>query len=998
MIRTVRFAPHLLLLTVLFLPLTATAQHEVRTGSSEIQQGLDLFGKGLFAEAAAYFSEVVADGSEDLQEIELAAYFYARSNMRLDSTRTAFFTDQYVQEYPRSRYSSVLLVEVADQHKVRGDLDAAIRRMQQALNYPQSSSRKAELYYNLAETAAENGQNELARETFLELSNNFRRSDWSPKALYARGRLYLEDEDYEGSSEAFELLRERHPFDAMTRRIGTALGESYYQQRRFAEAIEALERALPLLDETNRMKAVYIIAESYNAQNDFENATRFYLMYIRRADDEAQARIAHYGLGWVYHKREIYHWAAEAFEKAAVGTDEVARKGLYYKAVNNKLAGRYQAALDAFRQFGDRFAGGIFFEEAYYEWGVTAFEVGLYGEAIDALLPLARNLENLENPGQVLTFLGEVYFANSEYTRALETFELASELTDIDDALTRQARFQMAWVRYSNQAYRQAQPEFEAVYNEWPDSQLGREALFWSADSHFQYENFGPASAQYERFVENNPNHELIGAAKYALGWAYFKMGDYENATGPLIDFLENYDPPSIALFPYDTDTQLRIGDAFYAQGNYRDALEYYNRTIGAEPGGDYAMFQVANSHYRMNRNFEAVTQFRRMLRIYPFSRLREQAQYNVAYIYLNTGNYDQAVVEFNTVIERFPGTEWAARAQYNIGDSYYNAGDYERAIEEYKRVLDGYPGSTYILEAINGIQFAQLSAGREDQSTDVLEDFLDENPTSTTADRLRFRQAENTLQSGNYQGAVAEFRQYLRITNNESMMPEAYFNLADAYLRMGQPVDAAGAYRTIVDDFANSDRAAPALAELGQILLERENYEESESVFQQLADKDARFQQEAYLGMGRASLGMGDTGSARQHFERVLSINEGNDAARTGLGKVLLEDGRTEEARRFFSMVAGNNTTAVGAEAQYMLGVSYMEAGNREQAQEEFSKVRVLFEAYDVWVSEAQYKTAEIYIREGRRGDALSLLNSIVETYPNTTGAEKAQQLLDRN
>ncbi|MFO7845841.1 MAG: tetratricopeptide repeat protein, partial [Balneolaceae bacterium] len=62
------------------------------------------------------------------------------------------------------------------------------------------------------------------------------------------------------------------------------------------------------------------------------------------------------------------------------------------------------------------------------------------------------------------------------------------------------------------------------------------------------------------------------------------------------------------------------------------------------------------------------------------------------------------------------------------------------------------------------------------------------------------------------------------------------------------------------------------------------------------------------------------------------------------------------------------------------------------------FSRVQVLFEAYDTWVAEAQYRTAEIYIREGRRGDAVSLLNSIVENYPETEGAEKARELLNDN
>jgi len=142
----------------------------------------------------------------------------------------------------------------------------------------------------------------------------------------------------------------------------------------------------------------------------------------------------------------------------------------------------------------------------------------------------------------------------------------------------------------------------------------------------------------------------------------------------------------------------------------------------------------------------------------------------------------------------------------------------------------------------------------------------------------------------------------------------------------------------------------------------------------------------------------LGQGSEARQNFEQVLNLNSENDAARVGLGKVLLNDGRVEEARRFFNLVARNNSTAVGAEAQYLVGQSYLDEGDRPEALEAFSRVRTLFAAYDEWVSEAQYKTAEIYIREGRRGDALSLLNSIVETYPGTNGAEKAQRLLDRN
>ena len=975
----------------------AFAQSHQDSYSRNFQTGLDLFERGLYSEAIPFFTSAKESSENEINK-ETADFYIVRAYTQIDSSGTDIHVDRFVQVYPGSNRVAVLLREVAEQHLDRGEYAYAIRRMDQALNYPQSYMERAELYYNLGETAAESGDFDLARRYFLNLSDEHRRSIWSPAALYSRGRLYLEEERFTESAEAFELLRERHPNTAMARRIGTALGESYYQQRKYEEAIQAFREAVPYLDEENRTKAYYLIAESYNAINAYSDATRYYREFLRRVDDPHEARIAHYGLGWVFHKQDIFHWAARSFDEASSGDDDVARRALYYKAVNEKLAGRLNAALNTFREFGDRFGEGVFYEQAHFEWSVTALEAGQYNEAIEVLLPLARNYEQLENPGQILTFLGEAYYANSEYTRAIEAFDLASEIDDLDPALKRQARFQRAWVMYFNQAYAQSQPDFESVYNEAPDSELGQEALFWSADANFQIGEYGRAAEQFGRFIRNYPNHEMIGAAKYSLGWSYFMMGDFENATGPLIDFLNNYEPPTIALFPYDTDTRLRIGDSFFAQGKYREAMEYYSATIGAEPGGDYAMYQVANSYYRMNRNFEAVTQFRRLLRIYPFSRLREQAQYNIAYIYLNTGNYDQAIEEFETVIRRYPGTEWAARSQYNIGDSFYNAGRFDEAIEAYNRVLEDYPRSQYIIEAIDGIQFAQLSAGGDDTSTDILEDFLADNPTSTTADRLRFRQAENVFQSGDYDGAVREFRQYLRITNNQNLMPEAYYNMADAFQRLNRKQEAAETYETLINDFPQSERTATSLAELARIQLELGNYNESISRYEQLAERDPRFEQEAFLGIGNANLALQNNSNARQYFERVLSINPDNDAAKNGLGKVLLRDGRVDEARRFFVNVAENNSTEIGAEAQFMIGETYLAEGDRDSALEAFSRVRVLFEAYAEWVAEAQYKTAEVYIRQGRRGDAISLLNAIIDSYPDTEGAQKARRLLQSN
>ncbi|MEX2584750.1 MAG: tetratricopeptide repeat protein, partial [Balneolaceae bacterium] len=542
------------------------------------------------------------------------------------------------------------------------------------------------------------------------------------------------------------------------------------------------------------------------------------------------------------------------------------------------------------------------------------------------------------------------------------------------------------------------QPIFESVHNEAAaGSELGGEALFWSADSHFETANYGPAARQYAAFTRQYPDHEMAGAAKYALGWSYFMMGDFQEAIPPFRDFLENHEPPSISLYPYETDVQLRIGDSYFALGEYEVAMDSYNLAIGAEPGGDYAMFQVANSYYRMSRNFEAVTEFRRVLRIYPYSSLREQAQYNIAYIYLNTGNYEQAVEEFRTVIERYPNTEWAARSQYNIGDAYYNAGAYEEAISAYQEVLENYPRSEYVLEAIDGIQYAQLSGGGEDTSTDMLEGFLSENPTSETADRLRYRQAVNRFQSGDYQAAVDEFRQYIRITNREDLLPDAWYNLAEAQLRTDRTEDAIESLRRVALDFPNSERAPAALEQLGQLMVERGEYDLADEYYQRLEESGSRYREQALLGRGRVAYAEEDYERAREQFSSVLEISEQNEGARLGLARVELAEGNYSAARNLAGDVADQSSTEAGAEAQYVLGRSLQGERNYEAAVDAYTQVSVLFEAYIRWVSEAKYRIAEIYILEGRRGDASALLQELQNDYPGTPAAERAGRLLNR-
>ncbi len=977
---------------------SATIVHAQKTGPAydDFFKGVYQYDNGFFQQSIATFEAFRKEYPHHILD-ESAFYFEVKARALIDSTKMPDYYEQYLKNYPDGSKARDLLVELGHRADNAGNYDDAMGYYQRALKHGSSSVSDPEVYYWMAETADSKGDYGQSRKYYLTISDKYPKSKYAPQALYSRGRSFINHGDYSDASAAFELLKQRYPNDPMTRRVGTALGESYYKQKQYAKAIEALKKAIPYLDDEGTSKAVYLIAESYNYLNNYKEASNYYLRYINMNKGTDKERFAYYGLGWVYNKQGIYHWAADAFAKAAKGDDEIARKALYYKAVNEKLGGKYEAAINTFRDFGKKYKTGLWVQEAYYEWAVTTFETGRYVETIETCLSLIRDNAPLKKPGKVFSLLGQAYFANNEYTRAMQAFDQAAQAGAAEPGVKEQARFQKAWVMYQNQAYEQAQPIFQDLYSQAPQSDIGKQSLFWSADCYYHMDKFGPSASQFQAFIKQYPDNKQVGAARYSLGWAYFKMGEYEKSILPFQAFLKNYNPPPIALFPYNIDTELRIGDAYYALKDYEQAIGYYQKAEDSKDGGDYALYQISNSYYRSNQSYEAVTTLRTLLKKYPESSLAQHAQYNIGYIYFLTGNYEQAIDEFHTVISRYPGTPWAARAQYNIGDAYYNASKFGKAVNAYKQVLNNYPRSDLIIEAVNGIQYAQVASGKADSSSSVLESFLSKHPQSNIADKLRFRQAESLLQSGDYKSAISSFKEYIRITNNDKMVAEAYFNLADAYEQMGSIPQAKEAYEAIVDQYPKSGRAPVALLNLGRLSRKTNNDNAAIGYYQKLLGKSKDYRLDALTGLGETYLSMNQPEKAKDQFEQGLQFRPNSDLCQLGLGQVALQEQNYDQAQSIFSKLSSQNTAEPGARAQYYLGMTLQDQGKYSDAVEQFSKVKVLYEAYANWVSEAMLHTAQCYKSLNNPADANNTLKSLIQNYPGTLAAQEAQKLLNQ-
>lgn len=175
---------------------------------------------------------------------------------------------------------------------------------------------------------------------------------------------------------------------------------------------------------------------------------------------------------------------------------------------------------------------------------------------------------------------------------------------------------------------------------------------------------------------------------------------------------------------PLGRRSLLRIADTFYEQGDpvnlveaqykYRDFINRYPTSEHA----DYAMLRIAMCSYKQmekpdrdqQKTREAIEKFDDMLRAYPNSALKGEAQarrqdaldrmarheHIVAKFYIKRGSHNAAVQRLNFLIDTYPQYNERAGAFYDLGTALTRLGRGGEARLYFERVITEFPQSEY--------------------------------------------------------------------------------------------------------------------------------------------------------------------------------------------------------------------------------------------------------------------------------------------------------------
>ena len=229
--------------------------------------------------------------------------------------------------------------------------------------------------------------------------------------------------------------------------------------------------------------------------------------------------------------------------------------------------------------------------------------------------------------------------------------------------------------------------------------------------------------AQQKRPVVDPQLAKLTKEQAFQKGEEQYAKKKYQKARTYFSYIFENFPND-----PLGRRALLRVADSYFAQKdavNLVEAQYKYRDFINRYPGSDradYAMLQIAMVSYQQmerpdrdqQKTNEALEKFDEMLRAYPTSKLRPEAEarrqdvldrlakheHIVARFYMKRKANNAAILRLNGIVERYPNYKDKDAVFFDLGTSLAAMGRKAEARLYFERVVSEFPKSEYAARA----------------------------------------------------------------------------------------------------------------------------------------------------------------------------------------------------------------------------------------------------------------------------------------------------------
>ncbi|MGQ1786394.1 tetratricopeptide repeat protein [Saccharicrinis sp. GN24d3] len=956
-----------------------------RQPEKEFDKALELYRLNKFGSAREQFEKFIANSVRAGSNLISEAYYYrAICAKELENGDAQYLFEKFVMEHPESNRKAFAYFHLGDIQMNRKKYRQALRKFEDVKERKLDDETRYAYFFKKGYCHFMEEEYDVANQYFYDLKDVD--SKYYDAANYYYSHIQYQKENYETALKGFRRLEHVEAFKKV---VPYYIAQIHYLKGDYDASIEY---ALPMMEKGAKKRQAdmaRIVGESYFAKKDYAESTVYFEKTIELSENAR--REDYYHLGFAYYYRKDYAKAAEFLSMVTSANDEMAQNAYYHLADCHLRLNDKKRARVAFEAASKLDFDKDIQEDALFNTIKLNYELSYspFNEIITSLLGFIEMFPESDKIDLAYDYLGKVFLTTKNYEQALGALEQINiKNAGVYKAIQRVA-YHHAIDLFTNLRFSEAIKVFDysLQYDKY-DNDLKVKAYYWRGEAKYRLNNFTAAVKDYNDFIlmQGSYKTQYFALAHYNIGYAEFKSKNYENAKSWWRKYVKLEMDKEAATVG---DTYNRIGDCYFVQRDFQQAINYYEQGEAFIEGTpDYSLFQKGISLGILKQHKQKISELNDLIHKYQNSNYVDDALYEMGKSYVALNDLDNAIKSYKTIKEKYPISSYAKKAMLQLGLVYYNANDYDNSMAFYKRVVNEFPGTQESTESLLGIRNIYMDRNDLDgyvRYTKTLGSFarVDEHEQ----DSLSYVSAERYYMEAKCDIAIKNFKQYLKRYPQGLFVLNANYYMADCLYKQGDKTDALKAYRYVTSRGKNIF-TEDALIRSGEINYAMNSYREALKNFrelEQVAEIQAN-QMEARIGMLRCYAKLTDADNSIEAAQTVLDdpkvAGEIVREARFIKAGAHMMKGDTENAMAEYMILAKNPQSAEGAESKYLITQHYYDTGDKKKAEDEVFDFANKGTSHQYWLARSFIVLADVYESSGEYFQAKQYLQSITENY----------------
>jgi tetratricopeptide (TPR) repeat protein len=832
----------------------------------------------------------------------------------------------------------------------------------------------------------ESGDYKKASQYFFDIKKG--NSMYATSASYYWGYINYVEGNYETALQEFKKLENNRQFSGFISYYTTQI---YYIQGKYEKVIEIGEKIIYGAPAEQKNELMKILGDAYFETGQYISAIKFLDAY--KGLNGRKTREDFYRLGYSFYQSGNYPKAADAFEKATTVQDELGQNAFYHLADTYLKQGNKKNARAAFEQASKMSFNPKMEEDALFNYAKLSYELSYspFNETIKAFDQYITKYPNSERNDDAFDYLVKVFMSTKNYREAISSIEkIKVKSPSIREAYQRVTYFRGLEL-FNDGNYRGALEMLsKSLENSSFNPSYRAQAMYWSAEANYRLGQYQKAIDGFTAFQSVQGAFSLpeFGTAYYNIAYCHFNLKKYEESTV----WFRKYLNQSKTTNEFKADANNRIGDFFFLNRDYKEASKFYGTSYNLNSfDPDYALFQRATCLGLEKDHNGKIADLKVLLTKYPNSAFVDDALFEIARSYERLVQEDLAIENYNRLINQVPQSVFVRKALLQLGLIYYNKGEYNASLASYKKVVEKYPNTEDSRAALVGIKNNYIDMNNVDayfqysQSTGNVTEY-----TPSAQDSVFYMAAEKKFMSGDA-GAANQMEEYLKRYPDGVFRTNASFYVAESYYSLGQYSKSLELYSEIASKPDNIF-TEPSLLKAGELSFNARKYDSSLAYFQRL-EKSATTKWnilKARAGAMRSYFKLEDYPNSLKSASLLLTtenitelmIRETNFVLGTSNYKL----SNTDEALKYFSLLAQDTKNAEGAEAKYYKAKILYDKNLMSDSETEILDFINKNTPHQFWLAQSFILLSDIYLSKGDLFQAKHTLKSIIDNYTTTT------------